>query len=237
MNLLVTNTYNSQSYAIITALRPHADKIVATLEGGNRFSARLSQIGHSRFLDRRYYVPSPVNDWARGNIMRENTAQEESFIQALMKICEKEKIDVIFPSFDAHVYVLSKNKPRFEKMGVVIPVADYDTVLMTVDKSRTVQAAQETGFPCPRTYLYEDKEQLKRITEKKGFPLVIKPRTSSGGRGMAIIKDDPELLVKLPHVLEKHGNPMIQGYIPGRQRRTFPVLVDRGGEVKFVFRR
>ena len=238
MNLLVTNTDSPQSYAIIRALRPYADRIVVTMEGENRFLARLfSHVANSRFVDRRYYVPSPVEDWWAGNIKRENTEKEEAFIRAVAQICEKEKIDVIFPSWDPYVYVLSKNKPLFERMGVVIPVPDHETVLMALDKYRTIQAAQETGFPCPRTYLYEREEDLKWIAEKEGFPLVIKPRFSSGGRGMAIAKDYSELLEKLPPVLEKHGKPMIQEYIPGRQRVSIPVLLDRNGEVRCAFQK
>ena len=235
MNVLVTNTHSSQSYAIIRALRPYAHKIVATMEGGNRFLARLAQAANSRLVDRRYDVPSAVEDWWAGNIKRENTEREEAFIQALAQICREEKIDVIFPSWDPYVYVLSKNKGLFEKMGIVIPVPDYKIVLMALDKYRTIQAALEVGFPCPRTYLYERQEDLKWIAEKEGFPLVIKPRFSSGGRGMAIVKDYPELLEKLPPVMEKHGKPMIQEYIPGRQRQTVDVLLDRNGELKFAF--
>ena len=40
---------------------------------------------------------------------------------------------------------------------------------------------------------------------------------------------------KLPPVLEKHGPPIIQEHIPGRQRANFPVLLDRNGELKFAF--
>ena len=236
MNLLVTNTHATQSYAIIRALRPHADRIVATLDGKNRFSARLSHAANSRLVDKSFYVSSPIEDWWAGNIRRENTEREEAFIQAVVRICEKEKIDVIFPSWDPYVYVLSKNKPLFEKMGIVIPVPDYETVLMALDKYRTIQSAQEVGFPCPRTYLYEGPEDLKRIVEKEGFPLVIKPRFSSGGRGMAIVKDYHELLEKLPLVVKNHSNPMIQEYIPGGQRIIYVQFVfDRNRQLKFAF--
>ena len=120
MNLIVTNTDSSQSYSIIRALRPYAHRIVATIEGKNRFSAKLSQAANSRFVDRRYHVPSPVEDWWAGNIKRENTEREEAFIQAMARICEEQKIDVIFPSWDPYIYVLSKNKGLFERMGVII---------------------------------------------------------------------------------------------------------------------
>ena len=207
------------------------------MEQGNRLRSGLPQAAYSRFVDKRYQVPSPVEDWRAGNIIRENTDREDCFIQAVVQICEKEKIDVVFPSWDPYVYVLSKNKPVFERLGVTIPVPDYETVLLALDKYRTIRAAQEVGFPCPRTYLYEDLENLKWIADIEGFPLVIKPRVGSGGRGIEIVKDYPELLAKLPAVVKSYGQPMIQEYIPGRQRVSFPVLTDRAGELKFVFQK
>ena len=103
MNLLITNTRNPQAYAIIRALRPYATKIVATMEGNNRVAARLSHAANSPLVDKRYYSPSPATDWRAGRIQKENTAREEAYVQAVMRICEEEKIDTIFPSFDPHV--------------------------------------------------------------------------------------------------------------------------------------
>ena len=119
MNLLVTNTRNSQAYSVIRALRPYAKKIVVTMFGQNRLAARLSHAANSCLVDKRYYVPSPAEDWRAGKIQRENTENEELYIQAVLKICEKENIDTIFPSFDPQVYVFSKNKERFEKLGIL----------------------------------------------------------------------------------------------------------------------
>lgn len=151
MNLLITNTRNSQAYSVIRALRPHAKKIVVTMFGRNRLAARLSHAANSRLVDRRYYVPSAAQDWKAGRIQKENTDNEERYIRAVLKICENENIDTIFPSFDPDVYVFSKNKARFEKLGILIPVPDYDVVVIPLDEYRTVLAAQETGFPCPKT--------------------------------------------------------------------------------------
>src|SRR3990172_7619652 len=103
MNLLVTNTRNAQAYAIIRALRPYAKKIVATMYGKTRFTARFSHAAHSRLVDKRYCVPSPVEDWRAGNVQRENTPREEAYIQAVERICENEHIDTIFPSWDPKV--------------------------------------------------------------------------------------------------------------------------------------
>ena len=231
MNLLVTNTRNSQAYAIIRALRPYAHKIVATMEGDNRFSAWLSHAARSRLVDKRYFTPSPAADWRAGRIQRENTEKEENYIQAVLRICEEEKIDTIFPSFDPHVYVFSKNKERFEKLGILIPVHDYETLLTPLDKYRTIQSAQEVGFPCPKTYLAESEDDLKRISKDLGFPLVVKPRFTAGSRGTEMVRDLPELLsnyrkATIPTSL------MIQEYIPGKHLHHLLLVLDSAGIIK-----
>ena len=109
MNLLVTNSHTPQAYAIIRALRPHARRIVATFEG-DRFTARFSPGANSRLVDRSYRVPSPVSDWWQGRISAENTATEDEYLTAILKICERERIDVIYPSWDPYVYVLASRR-------------------------------------------------------------------------------------------------------------------------------
>jgi biotin carboxylase len=236
MNLLVTNTRNAQAYAIIRALRPYANKIVATMEGDNRIAARLSHAANSRFLDKRCYAPSRATDWRAGRIQKENTEGEEAYVRAVMRICEEEKIDTIFPSFDPHIYVFSKNKARFERIGVLIPVPDYETVITPLDKYRTIQAAQEVGFPCPRTYLPDGEEDLKEIAEELDFPLVIKPRFTAGGRGTVAVKDFAELIEAMK-VVENDRMHMIQEYIPGRRQQHFNLVLDKNGVLKSALSR
>jgi biotin carboxylase len=237
MNLLVTNTRNAQAYAVIRALRPFAKKIVATMEGDNRLAARLSHAANSHLVDKRYYTPSPAADWRAGRIQKENTESEEAYIKAIVGICERENIDTIFPSFDPHVYVFSKNKERFERLGVLIPVPDYETVITPLDKYRTIEAAKRVGFPCPKTYLPESVEDVRGIALKLGFPLVIKPRFTAAGRGTAVVRDMPELLETIRPVIETQGMPLMQEYIPGNQQQNIHLVVDKNGEAKFMYQK
>jgi biotin carboxylase len=234
VNVLVTNTRNSQAYTIIRALRPYAKKIVATMEGDNQLASWFSHAARSRLVDRRYFTPSPVADWRAGRIQRENTKKEENYIQTVLRICEQEKIDTIFPSFDPHVYVFSKNKEKFERLGVVIPIPDYETILTPMDKYRTIQAAQEVGFPCPKTYLVEREEDLKRPSEDLGFPLVVKPRLTAGGRGTEIVGSLPELLEKIHRASEPSFH-MIQEYIPGKQEDSIVLVLGRDTALKMTY--
>lgn len=234
MNVLVTNTRAPQAYAVIRALRPHARRIVAAVEGEGRL-ATLAHAANSRLVDRRCRTPSPVEDWWHGRVGPDNSPAEAAYVAALLRICEAERIDVVYPSWDPFVYVLSKNKARFEAHGITIPVPDFDVVLTSLDKYRTIRAGEQAGCACPRTILYEPGRPIAETIEALGFPMVLKPRFTSGGRGMAIVRDRTELEAVLPGIVAAHGGPLLQEYIPGGRRDSVQFVLDRQGAVLFVF--
>jgi biotin carboxylase len=235
MNLLVTNTRNPQAYSIIRALRPYCEKLIVTMYGKSRLAARLSHAANSRLVDKRYHVPSPVEDWRAGRIQSENTEKEEAYIQSIFKICKQENIDTIFPSYDADVYVFSKNKERFEKIGILITVPDYEAVITPLDKYRTIQAAEEVGFPSPKTFMPENEDDLRRIANELGFPLIIKRRFTAAGRGMHLVNDLAELLDKVRLSGANQSTLLVQEYIPGRLHDSIAITLDKKGELKMVF--
>ena len=234
MNLLVTNTDVPQAYAVVRALRPHAQKIVAIMYGPSLLRARLSHVAHSRLVDARHMVPSPVKDWLEGTITPQNSSREEAYVQAVEDICREEMIDTIFPIWDPEIYVLSKNKKRFEEMGVLIMVPDHQIALNLLDKHRTIAAAEEVGFPCSKTLLVNSEVDLQKAAEVFGFPLVVKPRFSSGGHGMVTVTNAQELHKARPAVVHP-GRFIVQELIPGVKRLNFNLLLGREGELKYTF--
>lgn len=234
MRLLVTNTQAPQAYAIVRALRPHAEYIAATIEGPG-WRPRLSHVARSRLVDAIRPIPSVVGEWSAARIGPDVSPGEQSVVDALLAICERDRIDAIFPSWDPYVYVLSKHKPRFEAAGVTIPLPDFGTVLTALDKYRTVRAGESVGMPCPETHLYESHAQALSIADRLGYPVVVKPRFTSGGHGMAIPRDRAELDRVLPGIVARHGAPMVQEYIPGGRRDSIQFVVDRRGRMAFVF--
>ena len=236
MRLLVTNTRCAQAYAIIRALRPYAEIIVATMSGPRPLGFwPTCHAAYSRLVDRRYRVPDPEQDWHEGRIQPDNTEREQAFITAILQICEREKIDTIFPSNDPWTYVFSKNRELFEQHGVVIPVPDYETVIKPLDKYRTVQYAEEVGFPSPRTYLPENESDLDHIAGDFGPPWVIKPRFTTGGRGLAVVENLDQLRDRTREIRKRHSMPIIQEYIPGRGKQNFALVLDRNGRALSVF--
>ena len=73
---------------------------------------------------------------------------------------------------------------------------------------------------------------LKRIAEELGFPLVIKLRVTSVGRGMALVTDFQELVEKTRLASVGRGTPMIQEYVPGRHIQVLRLIYDKKGHLK-----
>ena len=236
MNLLVTNTHGAQAYAIIRALRPYATRIVATMNGATRWKARTSHAANSRLVDARYYVPNPDEDWLAGSIQNTNTDKEEAYVERIEEICRRERIDTIFPSSDGEVYVLSKNKPRFERQGILCVVQDHEALRIPLDKYETIQAARRVGFPCPETIVPESVEDLRAFAGRTGPPWVIKPRCSFGGIGMAIVRTREDLEPAYTAIAESQARPMLQELVPGRIAEAFCVVTDRDAQIRSFMR-
>jgi len=232
VRVLVTNTNSAQAYAIVRCLRPHAERVIATQSDHRRLGfIPMGQAAYSRLVDRRYPVQDPEADWHAGRIQVDNTEREQAYISAILEICDREKIDAVFPSSDAWVYVFAKNKETFSERGIVIPVPDYETVMKSLDKYRAARLAEEAGFPAPRTYLAESDADVARIAQELDPPWVIKLRFTTGGRGLAVVETPSKLAELARATRARHGAHLIQEYIPGKHNRSIYLVVDRGGQL------
>lgn len=230
MRLLITNARCTQAYSSLRALRPHAEWITVVMSGPPAFGFwPTCHAAYSRLVDRRCRVPDPEQDWHAGTIQRENTPAEQAFVDAMLSVCERDQIDTIFPSNDPWIYVLAKNRERFADHGVLVPLPDYETVLTPLDKYQTIRCAQEAGFPTPRTYLPESDGDFERIVAETPSPWMVRPRFTSGGRGMKIVTEAGLLKATAQATAAEHGTPMVQEYIPGRGNQSYYIVLDRSG--------
>jgi biotin carboxylase len=213
--------------------------VVATVYRERGRLGRLAPAAVSRFVDRTYPVPTAIQDWRRGNIREENTPAEEAYIRAILEICHRERIDTIFPSWDPKVCVFSRNKPRFAERGITIPVPEWGVLGRMMDKHALMQAAEKAGFPCPRTRLPASWAEAVELAGDLGFPLVVKPRFSSGAHGVRLVRDPDALAAAVRAAETTYGLPMLQEWIPGglTQLVNVAVTLDRHGRVVSLYTR
>ena len=231
MNLLITNTDEEQPYLILDALRHEASRIVVTVSEGNLFRRWWNTAACSRFVDRRYTAPDCRADWRSGRIQRDNTPAEESYIRRIEEICALERIDVVFPSYDAEVFVFSKNKERLAQQGVLAVVPDYDALTRVLDKSLTLQAAQRCGFPIPATRIPQDLDELRLAAAEIPGPWVLKPRCNAHGANILLADNLAELERAFAALCAIQPRPLLQEFVPALTKRNYYLLVAPGGRL------
>ncbi|RPI00073.1 MAG: hypothetical protein EHM68_00110, partial [Lysobacterales bacterium] len=231
MNLLITNTQEEQPYLILRALQQEVARIVVTVSEGNLFRRWWNTSACSRFVDKRYTVPDCTADWRAGRIEADNTPGEERYIRRIEEICDLERIDLIFPSYDAEVFVFSKNKARLARRGVVAIVPDYAALTRVLDKSLTLQAAQSVGFPIPATRIPESLEELRAAAAEIRGPWVLKPRCNAHGADIFVADDLAGLERAWATLSAIQPRPLLQEFVPTLTKRNYYLLVSPALEV------
>ncbi|MBE9569096.1 MAG: ATP-grasp domain-containing protein [Proteobacteria bacterium] len=131
--------------------------------------------------------------------------------------------------------LVSKHHSEFSSLTYV-PVVSFDKLDFARRKDKVLQLAEQEGIPIPKTWFIEDIAQLNEIKGTLPYPLVIKPKISSGAVGI-FYPENPVELIEQYLLIHKHFPfPVIQELIshegPG-YGASF--LMDERGDVKASF--
>jgi carbamoyl-phosphate synthase large subunit len=147
-------------------------------------------------------------------------AEDHSFVNHLLEICSKERLDVLIPTVDEELIPLSESKNEFEERGTKLSVSDRESLLKALDKYRLYELLSCSGVPVPKTYLAKE---IK--LDDLCYPVVIKPRIGRGSRDVSICKCAEEL----SSAIQRVDNAIVQEYLPGDEY-TIDTLSDLEGK-------
>ncbi|NGX50830.1 MAG: hypothetical protein K1060chlam2_00681 [Chlamydiae bacterium] len=125
------------------------------------FAAETSPFHVCRFsnaISKHFIIPSP-------------RFHSEGFIQALVKITEDEKIDLLIPSFE-EIFCLSQGLNRFPDSCTVF-CSSYQTLDMLHNKWHFNKKIERLGFATPKSILIKSQEELDKLELKT--PYILKP--------------------------------------------------------------
>jgi len=149
---------------------------------------------------------------------------DDNYLERILQICEQQRIHLLIPLIDTELLLLSKNKNRFEEIGVKIPISGERLVELASDKTLTHRFFTEHSIPTPKVFSDEEIEN-----QAYQFPLLIKPLDGSASRGVTKIMNEKELRFFKDYI----PNAIVQEYITGEEY-TVDVMVDFEGNVKTV---
>jgi predicted ATP-grasp superfamily ATP-dependent carboligase len=142
----------------------------------------------------------------------------ENFLDWLVSTIRKERCDVLFPMDDDTMEIVIANRKELEPLVRFVAPSSY-CFDIAADKGSTIRLAIERDVPCPRTVQLSEqsvpsgKEFLEAIQNME-YPLVIKPRHSSGSRGIRFVQNQDDFIRNLLSIQSEYPNPIIQERIP-----------------------
>ena len=138
--------------------------------------------------------------------------EPDKFLDKLIDAIKNEKYDCVFPLEEGTIEVLYKRINEIKKY-TKLPMVNQATFEKAVDKWNSVKIAKRLGMPVPESYLPQNDEEARKAITKLGFPIILKPRKTSGGRGLKKVNNIEEFNASYPSIVEKYGRPMLQEYI------------------------
>lgn len=151
--------------------------------------------------------------------------RETEYIPSLLKICEQDKIDLLIPTIDTDLLVLSENKEKFEKIGTKVLIGKKDKIELCRDKNFTADFFELCGVKAPKTV-----NQFECY--EGGYPCFIKPKDGSSSINAFKIKEKSEL----EHYAKKINDYVIQPFIDGKEY-TVDIFCDFEGNPIYIIPR
>ncbi|MEB3310376.1 MAG: formate-dependent phosphoribosylglycinamide formyltransferase [Snowella sp.] len=153
-------------------------------ELGKEFVIAAQRLGnHVIAVDR--YANAPAMQVADGSEVISMLSAED-----LERVVSKHQPDYIIPEIEA---IRTEKLAEFEQRGItVIPTAKATHYTMNRDRIREL-AHQELGVRTAHYGYASSLAQMQAVSEKIGFPNVVKPVMSSSGKGQSVVKDVSEV--------------------------------------------
>lgn len=155
-------------------------------------------------------------------IRRVCAMRDPHYIQQLVDICVADEIDLVMPTIDTDLLVLSRNVDAFEKVGTKVLISKPDKILICRDKNNTGKFFESCGLKAPRIYdNYKDYDGP--------YPCFIKPKDGSSSINAFKVKDEEELVIYAGQV----ENYIIQPFVSGREF-TIDIFCDFDGNPIYI---
>jgi len=186
-------------------------------------TTRLHPAGFSKYAGASLVHPDP-------------RAEPDRFGDWLERTLRTGRYDALFPMDDDTMDLVVARRERFEP-HCAIPLPPSESYRIAADKGEAVRLAEEAGAAAPRTLRPASIDEVDALADadELRFPVVVKPRRSSGSRGIRVARTPAELRSLYREVHASYPLPLIQAYIEPGDRYDVCLLYDADGRLTASF--
>lgn len=166
---------------------------------GKVIATDCSKLAPALYESDKYYITKRIN--------------EDGYLESIIDICKKEKINTLFTLIDPEISLISENIEKFKEIGVTPIVSDFEKVEICFDKYKMYKFLAENNFHTAKSYI--DKEKFYEDLENNqiDFPVFVKPVKGSASLNINKVTSKEELEV----IWKQSENLMIQEYMDGQE--------------------
>jgi predicted ATP-grasp superfamily ATP-dependent carboligase len=214
--VFITDGHWRKSLAAVRALGRNGIKVTV----GE--STRLATAAFSRYCHQTVVYPSPL-------------FRPSEFVNYILKKLSSRPYQMLIPMEDETMELISQHHSEFSRL-TYLPVVSFEKLDFARRKDKVLQLAKRNGIPIPKTWFIKNISQIDELKNVLPYPVVIKPKLSSGAVGIAYPKNPGELMIHYLSVHRRFPYPMIQELIPHEgSGYGASFLFDEGGNVKASF--
>lgn len=159
----------------------------------------------------------------------------DGFLSFLEDLCRRRRPTVFLPLEDRAIELCLDHPEVWDPYTKAL-LPSRETMMLCYDKWRTLEIARENGIAIPRSHRPESLSEVEALASTWEGPAVVKPRKTSGSRGMRYVDDAALLPSMWTDVHAEFPQPIIQERIPetGAGLGVF-ALLDAHGEIVGLF--
>jgi len=174
----------------------------------------------------------PLGRCDRVYLVPESERPPSAFCDRLLEIIDREQPDLVIPTRDHDVTVVSALAADRPSLLDIVPCGHPDVALMFEDKWQSYLFACEYGLLFAESAIPDaaaGHQAAYELAEAVGYPLIIKPRCGFASRDVRLVGNKEQLAVALTD-----DGVIVQRYIgSGEAIGAFPGEVDRRGTPLF----
>lgn len=191
---------------------------VRTLAGkGNVVATDMSELAPAIYEADKYYIVPRMS--------------EPGYLDVILDICKKEKIDGVLSLIDPELSLLAKNKDKFKAVGTTVIGSSYELCKMSLDKYEMYNWLKQHGYRCAKSYM--DKGEFYADVEagKANYPVFVKPARGSASIAISKVYDKETIELLFAH----DEGLMIQEYLNGQEIGADVYIDMLSGEIISIF--
>ena len=156
---------------------------------------------------------------------------EDGYIDVILDICKKEKINGVLSLIDPELSILAQNTEKFAEIGTTVIGSSYKLCEMTLNKWDMFNWLKQHGYNCAKSYI--DKQKFFDDVEKglAKYPVFVKPVCGSASIAISKVYDKETIELLFKH----NDNLMIQEFLDGQEIGADCYIDMLSGETVSIF--